>query len=141
MWIMNMYAPASQEENSINILQSQLENIEVEEQGNNNENTEEEEEVTKVEKAKFYNTKMAKIQQEIEKRASAQDVIIAGMDANAIMDNTTDMNWEGIEENRKERMKVAEQEGQPLRAWINRMGLVDMWRIHQKAGNTQVKGW
>ncbi len=91
MWIMNMYAPASQEENSINILQSQLENIEVEEQGNNNENTEEEEEATKVEKAKFYNTKMAKIQQEIEKRASAQDVIIAGLDANAIMDNTTDM--------------------------------------------------
>ena len=75
---------------------------------------------------------METLKDEVLRKASAQDIVIVGIDANSLIDNTQDMQWESLtEKDRTERMRRAETEGRPLRNWMKKMNLTDIWRTQQ----------
>ena len=127
MWVVNIYAPASNIENSIHILEQQSTSLKETEakQGT----IEEQEEQDTKEKEKFYRESGELLQKEVIRKASAQDIVIVGMDANAVINHDLDLDWEAAEEGKRETLKKrAAKEGSYLKRWMEKLDLIDVWR-------------
>ena len=127
MWLVNVYAPASENENSIHVLEDRMQDEEEQEEEARKKT--ETEDKTMKEKERFYKELRDIMKREVAKKASAQDIVIVGMDANAVVEHDMDVEWEEVEpESRAALRKRITKESRYLKTWMEEMNLVDVWR-------------
>jgi len=80
------------------------------------------------EKAAFYGHKLKKLSDDMLEIASANDIVVIGMDANATRDPIMDVEWEKYEMSKKnERMEQLRKDSVLLGEWMGEMDMVDTW--------------
>jgi len=128
LWLINVYAPASQSEKG-QVKQRGQEEPETG-QGKEEQQEEREERELRREKTRFYTETLGRLTEEIDKARTPRDVLIVGMDANIVMQGMVDVDWERKQEG--EHLVILqrlERESQLLRGWANKLAVTDVWRL------------
>jgi len=81
------------------------------------------------EKEGFYHKELKKLGEEMLESASARDIVLIGMDANAVINPVWDIAWEEYAAAQLEdRMRVLKREASYLNKWVEEMDLTEIWQ-------------